>query len=50
MIEAPLFSSAGAKLKTPFALPEATFDGTVNQGVLHEAVVERPRDHGGGSR
>lgn len=38
MIEAPLFSSAGAKLKTPFALPEATFDGTVNQGVLHEAV------------
>ena len=38
MIEAPHFSAAGAKLKTPFALPEATFDGTVNQGVLHEAV------------
>ncbi len=38
MIEAPHFSAAGARLKTPFALPEATFDGTVNQGVLHEAV------------
>ncbi len=38
MIEAPHYSAAGAKLKTPFALPEATFDGTVNQGVLHEAV------------
>jgi large subunit ribosomal protein L4 len=38
MIEAPHFSAAGARLKTPFALPEATFDGTVNEGVLHEAV------------
>jgi len=38
MIEAPLFSSAGARLKTPFALPVETFDGTVHQPVLHEAV------------
>ena len=38
MIEAPLFSSAGARLKTPFALPAETFDGTVHQPVLHEAV------------
>jgi large subunit ribosomal protein L4 len=38
MIEAPHFSAAGARLKTPFALPEATFDGTVNEDVLHEAV------------
>lgn len=29
MIEAPLYSAAGAKLKTPFALPAETFDGTV---------------------
>jgi large subunit ribosomal protein L4 len=38
MIEAPLYSAAGAKLKTPFALPAETFDGTVHQPVLHEAV------------
>jgi len=38
MIEAPHFSAAGARLKTPYALPEATFDGTVNADVLHEAV------------
>jgi large subunit ribosomal protein L4 len=38
MIEAPLYSAAGAKLKTPFALPADTFDGTVHQPVLHEAV------------
>jgi large subunit ribosomal protein L4 len=38
MIEAPLYSAAGAKLKTPFALPAETFDGTVHRPVLHEAV------------
>jgi large subunit ribosomal protein L4 len=38
MIEAPLYSAAGAKLKTPFALPADTFDGMVHQPVLHEAV------------
>ncbi|HMU61403.1 MAG TPA: 50S ribosomal protein L4 [Gemmatimonadales bacterium] len=38
MIEAPLYSAAGARLKTPFALPAETFDGTVHQPVLHEAV------------
>jgi large subunit ribosomal protein L4 len=38
MIEAPHFSAAGARLKTSFALPAETFDGTVHQPVLHEAV------------
>jgi large subunit ribosomal protein L4 len=38
MIEAPLYSAAGAKLKTPFALPAEMFDGTVHQPALHEAV------------
>ncbi len=38
MIEAPLYSAAGAKSKTPFALPTDMFDGTVHQPVLHEAV------------
>jgi len=38
MIEAPLYSAAGAKLKTPFALPADMFDGTVHHAVLHEAV------------
>jgi large subunit ribosomal protein L4 len=38
MIEAPLYSAAGAKLKTPFALPVEMFDGTVHQPVLHEVV------------
>jgi large subunit ribosomal protein L4 len=38
MIEAPLYSAAGAKQKTPFALPADTFDGTVHQPALHEAV------------
>jgi len=38
MIEAPHFSAAGARLKTPFALPAEMFDGTVHQPVLHEAV------------
>ena len=38
MIEAPLYSAAGAKLKTQFALPAEMFDGTVHQPALHEAV------------
>ncbi len=38
MIEAPMFNAAGARLKTPFALPADYFDGTVHQPVLHEAV------------
>ncbi len=38
MIEAPLFSSAGAKQKATFSLPEPYFDGTVNEPVLHQAV------------
>jgi large subunit ribosomal protein L4 len=38
MIEAPHYSSAGAKKKA-VALPEALFDGTVNTHVLHQAVV-----------
>lgn len=39
MIEAPHFSPAGARKSASFALPEAFFDGTVNQPVLHEAVT-----------
>src|SRR6266513_3474600 len=38
MIEAPHYSAAGASKKT-VALPEALFDGTVNQDVLHRAVI-----------
>jgi large subunit ribosomal protein L4 len=38
MIEAPHFSAAGAKKKA-VALPEALFDGTVNEHALHRAVV-----------
>jgi large subunit ribosomal protein L4 len=38
MIEAPHYSAAGAKKKA-LALPEALFDGTVNEAVLHRAVV-----------
>jgi large subunit ribosomal protein L4 len=38
MIEAPHFSPAGAKQKA-IALPEAIFDGHVNEDVLHRAVV-----------
>jgi large subunit ribosomal protein L4 len=38
MIEAPHFSAAGAKKKA-IALPEAIFDGRVNEDVLHRAVV-----------
>ena len=38
MIEAPHYSSAGAKRGTNFALPADYFDGTVNEPVLHQAV------------
>jgi large subunit ribosomal protein L4 len=38
MIEAQHFSAAGAKKKA-VRLPEALFDGTVNEDVLHRAVV-----------
>lgn len=38
MIEAPHFSAAGAKKKA-LALPDAIFDGRVNEDVLHRAVV-----------
>ena len=38
MIEAPRYSSAGAKLTGAFALPADYFDGTVNEPVLHQAV------------
>src|SRR6267154_1368409 len=38
MIEAPHYSAAGAS-KNAVALPEALFDGTVNQDVLHRAVI-----------
>jgi large subunit ribosomal protein L4 len=38
MIEAPHYSSAGAKREANFALPEDYFDGTVNEPVLHQAV------------
>jgi len=38
MIEAPHYSSAGARRDASFALPEETFDGTVNEPVLHQAV------------
>jgi large subunit ribosomal protein L4 len=38
MIEAPHFSAAGAKKKA-VPLPEALFDGTVNEHAMHRAVV-----------
>jgi large subunit ribosomal protein L4 len=38
MIEAPHFSAAGASKKT-VPLPAALFDGTVNEDVLHRAVI-----------
>jgi large subunit ribosomal protein L4 len=38
MLEAPHFSAAGAKKKA-VALPETLFDGTVNEDLLHRAVV-----------
>src|SRR2546421_6426712 len=38
MIEAPHYSATGAKKKS-VSLPDALFDGTVNEHVLHRAVV-----------
>jgi large subunit ribosomal protein L4 len=38
MIEAPHYSSAGARRDAGFALPADYFDGTVNEPVLHQAV------------
>ena len=38
MIEAPHYSSAGARISGAFALPADYFDGTVNEPVLHQAV------------
>ncbi len=38
MIEAPHYTSAGAKRDSAFALPAAYYDGTVNEPVLHQAV------------
>ena len=38
MIEAPHYSSAGAKRDANFALPADYFDGTVNEPVLHQAI------------
>jgi large subunit ribosomal protein L4 len=38
MIEATLYTAAGAKAKGAFALPADTFDGTVNRPVLHQVV------------
>jgi large subunit ribosomal protein L4 len=39
MIEAPHYSSAGTKRDANFALPADYFDGTVNEPVLHQAVM-----------
>lgn len=38
MIEAPHYSSAGAKKSAEFSLPGTFFDGEVNESVLHTAV------------
>ena len=38
MLEAPHYSSAGARRDSAFALPGDFFDGTVNEPVLHQAV------------
>ena len=38
MIEAPHYTSAGAKRDNAFALPTEYYDGTVNEPVLHQAV------------
>ncbi len=38
MIEAPHYTSAGAKRDASFALPAEYYDGTVNEPVLHQAV------------
>src|ERR1044072_1265493 len=38
MLEAPLYSAAGARQKAVFALPGDLFDGTVHEPALHQAV------------
>ena len=38
MIEAPHYTAQGAARDARFALPEETFDGTVNEAVLHQTV------------
>lgn len=38
MLEAPHYSSAGARRESAFTLPGDFFDGTVNEPVLHQAV------------
>ena len=38
MLNAHHYSAAGEKRASAFALPEALFDGTVNEPVLHQAV------------
>jgi large subunit ribosomal protein L4 len=38
MIDAPHYSATGSKHQAAFALPEHTFDGNVNEDVLHQAV------------
>ncbi len=38
MLEAAHYSAAGARHKSPFALPQDYFDGEVNEPVLHSAV------------
>jgi large subunit ribosomal protein L4 len=40
MIEAPHFSASGSRHATAFALPDDTFDGVVNENVLHQAVKD----------
>ena len=40
MIEAPHYSTSGAKHAAAFALPNDTFDGVVNENVLHQAVKD----------
>src|ERR671926_1008498 len=39
MIEAPHYAADGAKRGANFALPAEYFDGTVNEPVLHQAVM-----------
>ena len=38
MLEAARFSATGSKRRSKFALPEAEFDGTVNEASLHASV------------
>ncbi len=38
MLEAAQYSATGGKRRSKFALPEAEFDGTVNQAAMHASV------------